>query len=81
MAAKTITAPVTERALIQRINRVLAKKQELLKKCREASGSYNNLGDYYTIDVYRNAIIDTHLNLEKLGRKLDVLAKWESLAG
>ena len=38
-----------------------------------------NLGDYYLIDTRRNWVSRTHVDLEKLGRELEVLQPWERL--
>ena len=76
--------PISERALIQRINRRLKQDGEMLRTARRLdAGGYwvedSNLGRYYTIDVERNFIVQTFLDLEAYGRKLKVLAEWEAL--
>lgn len=78
--AKTIPmkAPVSTRALIQRINRKLATEQQQLKATRGERWR-NELGDYYIIDVNINGIIAKHVDLEKLGREMECLPKWETL--
>jgi hypothetical protein len=72
------TAPVSQRALIQRINRVLAKDNQHLKAAR---GRYwrSSLGDYYIVDPTKNFMVETKVSLEALGRKLDCLQPWERL--
>ncbi len=72
---KKQTVPVSERALVQRINRKLAGKQ--LVKTR-GIWALPELGRYYTVSD-RNTIVDTHVALEGFGRKLHVLQPWESL--
>ncbi len=71
--------PVSERALVARINRVLAKDDETLRRCRDDSRGFNELGRYYTVDFTRNVIVGKDHDLEKLGRKLGVLAPYEAL--
>ena len=78
--------PVTERALVQRINRALAKQDRKLSKSRSFYTSdgqgphYNdNLGAFYVVDTNRNMLADSHVNIEGLGRSLEVLAEWEAL--
>ena len=83
MPTKTY-ATVSERALIARINRKLAKQGEQLRRARATrDGNHlipdNNLGWYFIIDVNRNFIVHTHIDLELLGRELDALANWEKL--
>jgi hypothetical protein len=73
-----IKVPVSERAVMQRINRLLAKDGEMLKKSRP-SKFHNRLGDFYRLDVQHNAIIEMNVNLEALAQEKNVLAKWEVL--
>lgn len=72
--------PVSDRALLARINRKLAAGDEVLKRCREDSRSYYQLGDYYLVDLNSNGIVRMNCDLEVEGRKLGVLNKWEVLA-
>ena len=67
---------VTERALIQRINRALRKRDEVLKRTR-GTHALRDLGDYYVVDVRRNAVVAADVNPEAYGRELDVLAPYE----
>jgi hypothetical protein len=80
--------PVSERALLQRINRKLATEDEMIRRARPVSAyvkeGYPNpyphdLGKYYRIDFNRNFMIETDVDLEALGRKLGALAAWEEL--
>jgi hypothetical protein len=70
--------PVTERALIQRINRRLAKEDCQLRVSRGARAELE-LGRYYIIDPYRNVIENTHLGIEELGRELGCFGDFETL--
>jgi hypothetical protein len=72
--------PVTERALMARINRKLSHDDEVLKKCRPDSQWYHDLGDYYGVDLRRNAVVYQHRGLEEFGRELGVLRDFEELA-
>jgi hypothetical protein len=69
---------VSRRALIQRINRKIAGDWEQLKTNRSERW-YQNLGDYYVVNVERNFIVETHIDLEDYGRKVGVLKDWEKL--
>lgn len=51
---------ITERALIQRINRRLAKEGERL--CASRPRERANLGNYHTIDVNRNTVEAYHID-------------------
>lgn len=64
---------ITERALMQRINRFLAKKKQTLKKQRKNSKHLDETGEYYIIDFKNNKIVSTGINLEALGRNLGIL--------
>ena len=87
MSAKSAApkkVPVTERALFQRINRKLKQDNQAL---RTARGFWNgpdwyedtNLGRYYVIDIYRNVVVDHHVDLEGTAREWGALAEWEEL--
>jgi hypothetical protein len=70
---------VTERAIIQRINRKLEPEDRKVKTARSARME-RDYGRYYMIDIRRNAIADWHVDLDKLGRELNVLGAWEKVA-
>ena len=72
--------PVNERALMQRLNRALAKDELVVKKCRQDSRAHQELGDYYVVDFNRNFIVEKNLDLtdlQSMGRAKKVLADWE----
>ncbi len=73
---------VAKSALVQRINRVLLKRDERLKKLRNGRDSrwWLDLGDYYVIWLSRNAIVGRHIDIEQYGRELGVLAPSEMVA-
>lgn len=69
---------VTERALVQRINRRLAESGEQLKAYRGIRRQSD--GPYFVVDVQRNRITREHVrDLEALGRELGALEGWERL--
>jgi hypothetical protein len=73
------TVPMTERALIQRINRKLRQEDQVFKTTRGARWR-SNLGNYYILDVNRNFILAYHCTPERTGRELGVLAALEHVA-
>ena len=80
--AKANKVPISERALMQRLNRKLGKEQLALKKTREDSRAWSNLGDFYVLDIHTNSIADSKLtvvDLERMGREHKVLADFEAL--
>lgn len=76
--AKSQSAPVTRRALVQRINRSLAKDGEQMKATR-GNAARVELGDYYIVDLGLNAITKKRVSPEELGRKLGVLQPYETV--
>ena len=75
--------PVTMRALVQRINRKLAKDDQQLRKHRGPrffSGSWGlSPGDYYIRDVRHPNIVEWQVDVEELGHETGVLRPWEKL--
>jgi len=67
---------VSERALYQRINRKLKSDNEQLRTARSPQMEAS-VGRYFILDVYRNCISYQRVDLEELGRKLEVLKPWE----
>ena len=70
--------PVSERALIARINRRLQKDGRFLRTARSRAVA-SSVGQYYVIDTDRNWIVWQNTDLEALGRELGVLQPWERL--
>lgn len=66
------------RALIQRINRALARSDEVLRSTR-GDRWRSTLGDYYVLDINRNLVCAKHVVPEDLGRELGVLREYETL--
>ncbi len=75
---QAIRVTVTERALYQRINRKLKQDRSQLRTARSERAE-QDLGRHYIVDTRRNAVRDTRVDLETLGRKLGVLQPWEAL--
>jgi hypothetical protein len=71
---------VTESALIRRINRVLAKKYQAVRRFRVNAQGFDYHGRFYVLDTWRNSPIDTHVDLTVLARMLGVLGFSEVLA-
>lgn len=72
-------ATVTKRALFARIDRKLQKDGERLRRCKESSKAYADLGDYYVVSGNTNTVIAQHCSLEGLAKELGLLAAWEVL--
>lgn len=72
------TAPVSRRALIQRINRNLSKEDKILKASR-GERARQDLGDYYIIALSGRSVLQKDIDVEKLGRQLGTLKPFERL--
>jgi hypothetical protein len=68
---------VTKRALIQRINRKLRDRGQVVKAARARAWRF--VGSYYAVDVKQNQIVGRRIDLEKFGRELGALAEWEEM--
>jgi len=68
--------PVTARALVQRLNRVLPRGVKI-KKSGRGFAVKKTVGEWYMIR--NNRVVRTHLNLEAHARKLGVIAAYERL--
>ncbi len=79
MTKAKVCVPVAEKALLMRINRKLAKEGRLQVKKLRGELARTELGDFYLLDLNRNAIKATHLDLEAYARELGVLAPYEAL--
>jgi hypothetical protein len=86
VAKKERRVAVTERAIVQRINRKFVNEDgrpaRELKKTRGARAVLD-LGDYYVLNTRYNLVAngDRFVDVEELARKMGVLADWEYLEG
>jgi len=78
--AKTHKIKISERALLQRINRALSGCDEVLKKARSERVS-DDLGRYFVLDTRLNAVVRKGVELEGYGRSIKALRDYEELEG
>lgn len=71
--------PITAAAIMKRINRKLAQRGELLKKCQAGSRWYDELGPYFVV-ARDNGVIARKLDLATCARSLGCLEAWEALS-
>jgi hypothetical protein len=71
---------VSERALIGRVRRKLARKNQLLTVAREDGRLHSNVGRFSIWDSYTNALLYSHVKLQGLARELGVMHSDEVLA-
>lgn len=76
MATRT-KVPVTERALLQRLNRKLAADGQAVRSARGEAAKH--MGRFFTLDWRQTAVTGTNVDIEELGRELEVLQPWERL--
>ena len=69
---------VTKRALIQRVNRKLQKKNAVIKRARNKEAT-DRLGEFYEVNLKTESVSQTHVDLEVLASQLDILRGWETL--
>jgi hypothetical protein len=69
---------ITERALIQRLNRKLKQDGEQLRTSRSTQTEIT-VGRYFIVDIQRNFISTQDVDIEKLGRELGVIQAWEEV--
>ena len=70
---------VSEAALKRRINRKLAKDGQALRTSRNWQMEME-AGHHYVVDFSHGGVIQSHVDLEDLGRELGVLKPYEYLA-
>ena len=70
---------VSERAVLQRLNRALQPSGRLVKRCKVSSRYYGELGDFYAIDTGTNAVHTKHLDLATWAAEMMVLKVFEEL--
>jgi DNA-binding response OmpR family regulator len=73
---ETIKIKVSERALLARLRRALAKEGEILKTTRPRD--YSTLGDYYIVND-RNCVTAAGVDLESLAREMKLLKPYEEV--
>jgi hypothetical protein len=73
--------PITERALLQRVNRALADDGKVVNRPRgkpRADGP-GDLGAFFIVDLKKKAVVEKNVDLVKLAKKLEVLRDYEQL--
>jgi hypothetical protein len=76
---------ITERALVKRINRALARRSGdgasflRLRVSRSGSQLFYAIGRFYLRDLYLNCVSETGVDIEELGRSLGVMRHDEGL--
>ncbi len=71
---------VSERAVLRRLNRVVAKEGLVYRKCRTDARGYGYLGDIYCVELRTNGVHNTHVRLEVWARDAGCLGENEVIA-
>jgi hypothetical protein len=80
VATKKVTVPVSERALLARLNRKLAADLEMVKTTRDNTRARQELGEFFVVDMQINGIVGQDIDLEDFARTRGVLAQHAHLA-
>ena len=78
--AKKTAVPISRRALIGRMNRALAARDEQLIISRGALAK-DAVGLYWIRDNKRNCVVKRDIDLEDYARKMGILQDYEVLIG
>ena len=70
---------ITKRALVQRINRYLAKENKALHQTGRSNRTEEQFGTYYIIDTAMNCVTADHIDLVEYGRQIEVLKLYEEV--
>jgi hypothetical protein len=75
LKGKNIMIAISDRALLARVNRRLAKQDdpEIVRMCREDSRDFHGLGRYYVVDWFSNFVTSADIDLEQWARELKAI--------
>jgi hypothetical protein len=76
--SKQQKVPVSERALIQRLNRKIHDEERMIRTTRGGRAE-SDLGRHYCLNWRGNWIVAKNIDLEDWGREHGVLKDWEEL--
>jgi len=70
--------PVSHRAVLARVNRILAKEGKTFRVSR-SQGERSNLGEAYILDTSKNEVVDSRVSLRELADKLGAIKAFEEM--
>jgi len=70
---------ISEHELLNRINRKLQPRGQVMRHCARDAPNWAQMGDYHLIDVSTNTLEHHHCNLAQWGYELGVLDASEQL--
>lgn len=74
--------PVGERAVLSRLNRRLKKDERVVKKSRQGTRAYAELGEFYMLDLSISGtgfVVEKDVDIDALARELGVLGVAEEI--
>lgn len=71
--------PVSSRAVLARVNRILGKEGKALRFSR-SQGEKANLGEGYILNTEKGAIEHSHVSLKEWAQKLGAIKAFEEMA-
>jgi len=77
MASDTRT--ISEQELLNRINRKLQPRGQVMRHCARDAPTWAQMGDYHLIDVSTNVLEQHHCDLTQWGYELGVLDDAETV--
>ena len=72
---------LSERLVLDRLNKALSKDHRRIKKCRLGTPAYQELGRYCLIDTQLKLILAKQVNIEDLARGVGSLKSYEEMMG
>jgi hypothetical protein len=78
MAKAVVRVPVSQAALLRRVNRKLAAEGKQLRRTR-GTRAIVELGIWHVIDSERGLVAESSVEVESLARRIGVLREWELL--
>jgi hypothetical protein len=72
---------VTERALVGRVNRKLAHREQFITVARQDSRLHHNVGRFSVWAALTGGLVESHVQLDALARELGVIHADEVLGG
>lgn len=66
----------SEKSIQARINRKLCLEEQMLRKARGVK-AIQDFGYWYVVNVNRNSLVDSHVDLESFARELGLLCDSE----
>jgi hypothetical protein len=79
VADHTARVAINKRALVARIRREFERLGDGRDLRVSRAGSRKQLGEYYVVQEGRREIVEGHVSLEELGRRLGIVETWEYL--